>query len=124
MAVATLRAGEVDERLIGDSFDETIAQHIERDSSRSNLLGVRHAFVDLRIGKSAIRTDGAVVNQRPPGDDLGSSGDRDLGVAEASVGTEVADSQLGHLACAARRRVLMALATGLSVVERSETIAD
>src|SRR5262249_16692448 len=106
----TLLAGEIDERLIRHRFDEAVAHQIQGDSCRADLCGGGHAFVDLCGGESPARADRAVIDQRPAGDDLGASGNRDLGIAEAAVRAAVANSELRDLARAAGRRVLMTLA--------------
>jgi hypothetical protein len=49
---------------------------------------------------------------------------RNLGILEASIAIQMADAKLGHLAGATGNRILVALAAGLRVVQRSEAVSD
>jgi hypothetical protein len=50
--------------------------------------------------------------------------DRNVGVAETTVRRAMADAQFGDLARSARGGVLVALATGLRVVEWAQPVGD
>jgi hypothetical protein len=72
--------------------------------------------MNLTVGIVLARTDRPVVDQRAAGDHLRASGDRDLRVAETAEDTGMTRAQLGNLAGAAGRRILMAFAARLRVV--------
>src|SRR5713101_6200128 len=120
----TLIFGEVHESLIRDGFDESIAQNVQRYAERADFFRVRDAFLNFRAGKSGIGADGTVVHQGAALDDLRAAGDGNLRVHELTVGSCMSDPQFGHLAGAAGSGILVALAAGLGVVERAETVVE
>src|SRR4029077_13242849 len=78
----------------------------------------------FRAGESAAGTDGAVVNQRATLDDFSAVVNGNFRVLKHTVSIVVTDAQFGNLAGAAGRGILVALATGLRVVKRAETVGD
>src|SRR5713226_6419436 len=124
VVLLALLGGEVNESLIGDSFDKTIAQNIERYAESADFFGVWDAFLNFRAGEGSIRTDGAVVHQGAAFDDFRSTSNRDFGTYELAAGTTVAHAKFADLAGAARGGVLMALAAGLRVVKRAKAVGD
>src|SRR5205823_5726705 len=75
-------------------------------------------------GEGGVGADGALVHQRAPLDDHGTAVDRNFRVLKAAVAALVSDTQLQDLAAAATDRVLVALAAGLRIEERTEAIRD
>src|SRR5205823_4480702 len=96
----------------------------ERRARGADRLGVGHPLLDLRIGERGTGTDGPVVHERAAGDDDLAARDGNVGVPEAPVFAAVADAQLGDLARAARGGILVTLAAGLGVVERTQPVVD
>src|SRR5207249_6161315 len=80
--------------------------------------------LDLAVGKGAVGADRALVDESAPLDGHRSAVDRNFRIAKAPVGGRVTNAQLLHLARTTAHRVLMALAAGLRVVERTEPIGD
>src|SRR5437667_345225 len=99
--LTALYAGQ---RLIGDAFDEAVAQRVERRPESSNLLSARYTLLDRRV-------NGAVVDERTAGR-----------LDEGAVGGHVPGPQLGDLTDCACDRVLVALDARLCVVNGSDTV--
>src|SRR5207245_9287894 len=68
--------------------------------------------------------NGPIVDERATGDDNRPARDRDVGVAEPPIGSQMTHPQFGDLTRCARGGVLMALAAGLGVVEWSQPVRD
>jgi hypothetical protein len=71
--VSALRAlflGEIYEGLVGESFDEAVAEKIERDAEGANIFGVRGMLLDFGAGERAAGADGAVIDQGTALDDF------------------------------------------------------
>src|SRR5205085_4498878 len=113
----SIRDGE--ERAVRDGLDEAVAEQVERGAEGAHRLlsrdgvaaaddagGVerRHALLNLRV-------DGSVVDERAA-----------RRVYEVVVRVVVPGPQLDDLTDAAGHRVLMALAAGLRVVDRAESV--
>src|SRR5712664_667882 len=94
----------------------------KRYARRADRFAVGHAFVNLCVGEGFARTDGTVIHQRASRDDFCAAGDWDLRIAKTAIWSAVAHPQLRNLACSARRGVLVALAAGLRVVKRAQTV--
>src|SRR5216684_3968214 len=124
VVLLALLGGEVNESLIGDSFDKTVAQNIERYAESADFFGVWDAFLNFRAGEGSIRTDGAVVHERATFDDLRSASNGDIGIYELAMGAAVAHAKFADLAGAARGGILVTLAAGLRVVERAQAVGD
>src|SRR6266516_5760105 len=110
--------------MVGNGYHKTVPQEIEREPGHEDGLSIRDPLLDLRVGECGVRANGAIVDERAPGDHDRTTGNRDVRVAELSGGIEVADAQLADLAGTPRCRVLVALAAGLCIVERSQPIVD
>src|SRR5205085_5809524 len=89
-----------------------------------NSFRLRHALLYVGRGEGGVGADGALVHQRAPLDDHGTAVDRNFRVLKAAVAALVPDTQLQDLAAAASDRVLVALAAGLRIEERTEAIRD
>src|SRR6266702_3670306 len=114
--------GEVHEGLIRDRFHKSIAQKVQRYAECSDRFRIRDALLNFRSGKSGIGADGTIVHERAALDDFRAASDENLRVHELTVGSRMSHPQFGHLAGAAGSGVLVALAAGLGVVERAETV--
>src|SRR5580693_5909472 len=79
-------------------------------------------LLNFRAGESAAGADGTVVDQRAAFDDLRAVIDGHFGILKHAVGVLVSDAQFGNLARAARGGILMALAAGLRVVQRAQSV--
>src|SRR5260370_27785657 len=66
VVLLALLGGEVNESLIGDSFDKTVAQNIERYAESAEFFGVWDAVLNFRAGEASVRTDSAVVHKLAP----------------------------------------------------------
>ncbi len=119
-----LRARDLDQRLIGDGFHQTVAQQVEGPARRANGLGVGHPLLNLGVRERRVRANGPIVDERATGNGNGAARDRDVGVAKPPIGSQMTHPQLGDLTRSARGGVLMALAAGLRVVEWSQAIRD
>ena len=91
--------------VVGDRFDEPVAQCVGRDAERADVILQGDAFGDLRVR-------GARLDQRSP-----------QRLEELTV-LHVPGAVCRHLAHAARDDILVSLAAGLGVVGGSETIAN
>src|SRR5229473_2348543 len=85
VVLLALLGGEVNESLIGDSFDKTIAQNIERYAESADCFDVREAFLNFRDGEGSVRTDGAVVHERATFEDLRSTSDGDFRILKFAI---------------------------------------
>ena len=81
-------------------------------------------LLNFRVGESAAGADGAVVDQRAAFDDFCPVVDGYPRILEHSLGIVVSNTQFGNLAGAPRGGILVALAAGLCVVQRSEPIGE
>src|SRR5207245_2052023 len=117
MRALALLAGDVDEGLIGNRFDESIPQEVQRQAVRPDRLRLGHPLLDLGVGKRGVRTDGAIIDERAARDDLASMRDGEVRISETPIGSSMPHAQLRDLARATRARVLLALAAGLRVVQ-------
>ena len=122
MAGLALIAGEIDERLVGERFDEAVAEEADGDACGANGLGFRHAFLNFGVGKGGAGADGTIVDEGAAGDDFGAAGDGDAGIDEAAIRSEVPDAEFGDLAAAAGGGVLVTFAAGLCVIKRSQSV--
>ena len=104
-----LLAREVDQRLLGDRFHQTVPEQIEGESRRADGLRVGYPLLNLRVGERGIRADGPIVDEGAAGDDDRAPGNRDVCIAELSIGAQVTDAQFADLARSAGGRVLVAL---------------
>jgi hypothetical protein len=77
---------------------------------------------DLRIGKSGIRANGAIIHQCAARDNLGPASNWDIRIAKPVIRSQMSHSQFCDLACAARRGILVTFTAGLCVVQRPKTI--
>src|SRR6266436_4103492 len=84
----------------------------------------RDALLDFLVGKSGVRTDGAIVHEGASGDGFRSVRDWNVRSAEASVGSIVADAQLRNLGGGAGDRALVAFTARLGIVERAEAVGE
>src|SRR5260370_3132405 len=124
VAFLTLFPGKVGESLVRDGFDKSIAEHVQRNAKGGNFHWVRYSFLNLRAGKGGIGTDRPIIHQRTVLDDFRSARDGYLWIHELAVGSTMADAQFRHLAGAAGSGILVALAAGLRVIERTEAVGD
>src|SRR6267378_7793865 len=85
---------------------------------------VRYALLNVGGRVGGVGTDGTLVDQRAPLDDHRTTVDRNFRVLKSAVPALVADTQLQNLTGAATDRILVALAAGLRVEERSETVVN
>src|SRR5262249_36597620 len=115
---------ELDERLIRERFDESIAEQRYGHADGADRLGVGHTLLDFRTGKRRVGTDGTVIHQRAAGNHLAAVSDRNLRILEVSIAIQVTRANLGDLARSAGNGILVALAAGLRVVEWSEAVRD
>src|SRR5258708_34743730 len=58
-----LLLGEIDEGLIRDRFDETVAEQVEGHASGADGLGFGNALLDFLVGVSSVGPNGAVVDE-------------------------------------------------------------
>src|ERR1700736_1291945 len=119
-----LLLGKINERLIGNGFNEAIAQEIQREAECADRLGLWNAFLNFLVGKRRIGTNGAIIHQRPAGNDLCSVADWDVGSAKASVRPPMTDPQFRHLRRSAGHGTLVAFGAGLRIVQRSKSITQ
>ena len=87
-----LLLGEIDQGLIGDCLDETIAQQIQRKAKRPDRFCLGNSLLNLVIRKSSVGANRAIIYQRPANDDFGSVSNRDFRIAEVSVRPLMADA--------------------------------
>jgi hypothetical protein len=87
-----LLLGEIDESLISNSLDETIAQQIQRKAKRPDRFCLRNSLLNLVVGKRAVGANRAIIHERPANDHFGSVSNRDFRIAEVSVRPLVADA--------------------------------
>src|SRR6202158_1629224 len=113
-----------DQGRIIDRLHESVAEQIHCNAKSANIFRVRYALLNVGGGEGGVGTDATLVYQRASPDDLGSAVDRNFRVLKSAVRALVADTQLQALADAATNRVLVALAAGLRVEERTEAIRD
>ena len=119
-----LLASQSQERRVRHRLHQAVSQQVEGEPGRADRLRVGHPLLNLGVGERGVGADGAVVDEGAVGDDDGAARDRDVRVAEPAVGAEVADPQLADLARPAGDGVLVALAAGLRVVQRSQAVSD
>src|SRR5260370_4948746 len=124
VAFLTLFPGKVGESLVRDGFDKSIAEHVQRNAKGANFLRVRHTFLNFRAGKGGIGTDRSFIHQRTVLYDFRSARVGYLWIDELAVGSTMADAQFRHLAGAAGSGILVALAAGLRVIERTEAVGN
>src|SRR5258708_16826695 len=117
-----LVAGKINQSLVGDRFDEAVAQEIQRDARGPYCFGVGDTLLNLRVRERPAWTNGAKIHERAGGDGLGSMSDGDFRVLETLVRSQMPDAQFGDLAGAARCWILMAFAAGLGVVKRTKPV--
>ena len=104
--------GDCYQRVVIDSFDETVPQRIQCSAQRSNVFGGRDVFLSLG-------TSGAVVHDGASANGVQSIIDKDGWIDEVAVLIVVANAELRDLACAAAVRILMATDAGRRVVYRT-----
>src|SRR2546430_7954100 len=92
--------------------------------SRANRLRVGHPLLNLGIRERGVGANGPIVDERATGDDNRAAPDRDVGVAEPPIRSQMAHPHFRDLTRSTRGGVLMALAAGLRVVEWSQAIRD
>src|SRR5213080_2132779 len=95
---AALFPRELEQRLIGNCFHESVPQEIEREPGGADGLRIRDPLLDLRVGECGVRANGAIVDERAPRNHDRATRNRDIRVAEVSGGVDVADAQLADLA--------------------------
>src|SRR5207244_12893383 len=78
-----------------------------------------HPLLTLRVRAPRVRASGPIVDERATGNGNGAARDRDVGVLKPPVRPQMTHPQFRDLTRCARGGVLMALAAGLGVVERS-----
>src|SRR3977135_465914 len=91
-----LTAREVDQRLIRNRLDKTIAEQVQRESQRPDVFTVRHALLNLPVPNSLVAPDRAVIGQGAPGDDASPARNRDARVLETPLAVEMAGAQFDH----------------------------
>src|SRR6266699_925804 len=121
---AALRARDLDQRLVGDGFHQPVAQQVEGRARGANRLRVGHPLLNLGIRERGVGTNGPIVDERATGDDNRAPRDRDVGIAESPIRSQMTHPQFRDLTRSARGGVLMALAASLRVVEWSQAIRD
>ena len=89
--------GEINKSLIGDGFDKSIAENVQRNTEGTNLLRIWNPFLNLRAGEGTVRANGAVVHQSAAFDDFSATSDGDLGVLKLAIGAGMADTQFADL---------------------------
>ncbi len=124
MVLLALILREIEEGLVGNSLDKSVAENIHRNAESPDILGVGHVLLDFGCGESTAGADGAVVNKRAAFNDLGTMIDGDFGELKPTLSIIVSDAQFGNLGGAAGGGILMALAAGLRVVKRAEALGD
>ncbi len=92
-----LEFGKIDESLIGNGLDETVAKKTQRDAEGANCFGIRDAFLDFFVGEGCAGANGAVVDQRAARDGFSAVSDGDVGSAEVPIRAIVADAQFRNL---------------------------
>src|SRR5262249_49949135 len=107
-----------------DRFHEPVSQRAVGNAQGADGLAVGYALLNVSIGRLGVRADGPLVHQGATLDHFRSMIDRDFRSLEMAVGPLVSDAQLGDLAAATGRRVLVTFDTGLTVVERSQAARD
>src|SRR5205823_1494975 len=90
-----------------------------RRARRTSGLGVGSPLVNLGVRARRGRANGPTVDERATGDDNRPARDRDVGVAEPPIRSQMTHPQFRDLTRGARGGVFMALAAGLGVVEWS-----
>src|SRR5713226_7673355 len=107
MSAPALVHGKVNQSPIRQGFYEAVAEETQGNARGPDRLALRHKFLNLRIGKSAIRANGAIVHEGTAGDNLSPVSDRDIGVEKPVVWSQMSDPQFRDLAAAAGRRILV-----------------
>src|SRR5216117_4051373 len=120
----TIRTTRASLNLLGDGFVEAVAQQVEGGARRADRLRVGHPLLNLGIRERGVGANGPIVDERATGDDDRPARDRDVGVAEPSIRSQMAHPQFRDLTRSTRGGVLMALAAGLRVVQGSQAIRD
>ena len=108
--------------MICNGFDKSIPEEVHRQAARTDCFRLGHPLLNLGVGKSRARTNGAIIDERAARDDFASVRDGDVRISETAIGSSMPHAQLRDLGRPARSRVLMALAAGLRVVEGAEAV--
>jgi hypothetical protein len=87
-----LLLGEIDQGLIGNGFDETIAQQIQGKAKRSDRFCLRNALLNFVVRKSGVGANRAIIHERPACDYFGSVSNWDFRIAEVPVWPLMADA--------------------------------
>src|SRR2546422_9760346 len=122
MRALALPSGDVDEGLICHCFDKSISQEVQRQAARADCFSLGHPLLNLGVGKSRVRTNGAIIDERAARDAFASVSYGDVRISETPLGSSMSHSQLRDLARPTRCRILVALAAGLRVVEGAEAV--
>src|ERR1022692_212877 len=91
MALAALLFRDIHERLVRNSFDETVAQQIQRHPKGADLFCVGHSLLDISVWIRTVGTDGAIVHQGASGDDFLAVSDWNRGVLELAMAANMAN---------------------------------
>src|SRR5712692_5165051 len=80
-----LVAGKITPSLVGNRFNEAVAQGTQRSARGACCFGDGNPLLNLRIRESPARADGAKIHERPAGDGFGSTSDGDFRVLKTLV---------------------------------------
>src|SRR5262249_52768648 len=114
-ALRGLASSDRRESGIVNRLDETIPECVEHGTQRVNALGPRYMFLRLR-------TNGAVIDQRPAADAGRAAIDHDSRIDESPARIDMADTHFRDLARAARDRIGVAISAGGRVEDRSDAV--
>ena len=89
--------GELDEGLIGNRFYEAISQQIQRKAKRPDRLRLWNSLLNLIVRKSSVGTNTTIIHEGAARNHFGSVSDRNVWIAEASIGPLMADAQFPDL---------------------------